>query len=93
MPSANPASGPHPHAPGAPTGGPHLTGALQPSKGLVGAPGASGRGGVDGHLSEARRAELRAQLNTRYCSTVQAGEADELEALLGREHIFKCFAV
>lgn len=80
LPSASPASGAHPHAPGAPTGGPPLTAGLQAE-----------HDAAAGHpLPEAQRRQLLAGLNRRYRETVQQSEAEEMTALLGAQHLFKC---
>lgn len=83
LPSADPASGPHPHAPSAPAAAdrPPLTGALLPS---------TAPGGLRAPLPAAKRAALRAALNTRYADAVEPGEVEAMHALLGSEHIFRC---
>lgn len=175
LPSASPASGAHPHAPGAPTGGPPLTAGLQvcyaparcartpclawnsralprmllcsarfrpslrrPQRGAAvghcAAPGSpltrpsclafkprprpnpyqphpnptrptqpdppnpthpnppqAEHDAAAGHpLPEAQRRQLLAGLNRRYRETVQQSEAEEMTALLGAQHLFKC---
>lgn len=73
LPSADPASGPHPHAPSEPT-----------YARLYGEREAVGVGGDDAALLG---------IGARYSSEgVQAAEAQQLRALLGAEHIFKCEA-
>ena len=85
LPSADPASGPHPHAPSAPHAD-HAT-----ANG--GVPDASGAAEGGPALSPRRRAALRAGVNRRYSGAVEAGEVEEMHALLGSEHIFKCLTV
>ncbi|KAL4443328.1 hypothetical protein ABPG75_011065 [Micractinium tetrahymenae] len=80
LPSASPASGTHPHAPGAPAGPRPLTAGLQAAHDA-----AAGR-----PLPEAQRAKVLAGLNSRYSAVVEEGEAAEMTALLGPQHLFKC---
>lgn len=82
LPSAEPASGPHPHAPSATVSGPRLSGGLEPPP-----------AGLEAPLSKARVAALRAGVNQRYSGVVEAVEAEEMHALLGSHHIFKCRVV
>ena len=92
LPSSDPASGPHPHAPSEA----HATAAAaQTAAGAAGAAGASSGPpvGLAVALSPERRAELRAGVNRRYRPAVEAGEVEEMHALLGSEHIFICRAV
>lgn len=77
LPSANPASGPHPHAPGARADAPNLSGATRPKGGGVPA------------LPAARRAALRGAAGRRYRGSVGEEEGEVMAALLGGEHIFK----
>ena len=76
LPSADPASGLHPHAPGAAAAAAAVTAAAEQA-----AP----------QLTDKARAALRAGVNARYSGTVEAGEVQEMHALLGSPHIFKCF--
>lgn len=80
MPSSSPASGAHPHAPGARAGRPALTAGLQAAHDA-----AAGR-----PLPEAQRMRLLVGLNRRYSGTVSPAEAAEMTALLGAQHLFKC---
>ncbi|KAL4420912.1 hypothetical protein ABPG77_001253 [Micractinium sp. CCAP 211/92] len=80
MPSASPASGAHPHAPGSPAGGPRLAAGLQAAHDA-----AAGR-----PMPEAQRQQLLAGLNRRYSEAVAQAEAEEMTVLLGAQHVFKC---
>ena len=77
LPSGDPASGPHPHA---------------PSEAHAAANGTNDVAGDKG-LTAARKAALRAGVNTRHSAAIGAGEVAEVHALLGSEHIFKCLVV
>ena len=85
LPSADPASGPHPHAPSEalPHGG--------EQQAAAGGEGAAV--GLAVALAPERRAALRAGVNSRYSAAVEAHEAEEMHALLGSEHIFICRTV
>lgn len=87
LPSSDPASGPHPHAPSE---------ALAPEDAASGAAQGAPAGQAEGpavELSPERRSELRASVNQRYSAAVEAGEVEEMHALLGSEHIFICRTV
>lgn len=87
LPSSDPASGPHPHAPSE---------ALAPEDAASGAAQVAPAGQAEGpavELSPERRSELRASVNQRYSAAVEAGEVEEMHALLGSEHIFICRTV
>ncbi|KAI7836449.1 hypothetical protein COHA_009666 [Chlorella ohadii] len=92
LPSAGPASGPHPHAPSKVLA---AAGAAGNAAGAAGGEGAA-VGQLAGPavvLGAEQRAELRAGVNKRYSAAVQAAEVEEMHALLGSEHIFICRTV
>ncbi|GAB4817857.1 hypothetical protein N2152v2_004903 [Parachlorella kessleri] len=86
MPSAEPASGTHPHAPSRP---------ISPVAGEAGeerqgpAAVAAAGGAVNG-LAVGRGAEVLAVVGKWYSPRVEEGEKEQYAALLGSEHIFKC---
>lgn len=76
LPSAEPASGRHPHAPGRPTDAPD--------------PSPTGLAGGVEPLERGRRKALLAELGGRYSATIEKPrELEELVALLGEQHIFQ----
>jgi hypothetical protein len=77
LPSGDPASGPHPHAPGAPSHAfAQANGAAAASK--------------DASPSAGELEAVRAALNQRYSGAVEGREVAEMHALLGSQHIFIC---
>jgi hypothetical protein len=88
MPSADPASGLRPHAPSQPVA---AAGSQEGAEGQLAAAGAAAAiAGQEG--DPARRMALLATIGVQYREAVQQEDVEQYEALLGREHIFKCEA-
>jgi hypothetical protein len=78
LPSANPASGPHPHAPSLPTTGISMQNEEEQQR--VG----------EQRFDLRQRQALRSQVGSSYADEVRAEHVDQFIALLGEEHVWKC---
>lgn len=79
LPSADPASGPHPHAPSRPPVGFGEEEAVLPAG-----------GSTIYRYDTGQRQALRSQVGSSYADVVRAEHADQFLALLGEEHVWKC---